>query len=203
VIKHKELPVVVAISDYAMLTTVLLKEGKLLNQIDLKLRNNSQTFIKYFLPLNAIPLSAMVNKNSVKPVKGEDDSIMIPIDKSSDGEKFFEIKFLFNIELEKMDDTGEIEIKLGSLDIPIKKLYWELYFPDIYKYKKFKGNLEKVDTFNYDQEIRNNLPLNISIPKLGEIYRFEDYFLNGEELSLKFKYSKIFKLFKSNNVQPL
>jgi hypothetical protein len=145
----------------------------------------------------------MVNKNSVKPVKGEDDSIMIPIDKSSDGEKFFEIKFLFNIELEKMDDTGEIEIKLGSLDIPIKKLYWELYFPDIYKYKKFKGNLEKVDTFNYDQEIRNNLPLNISIPKLGEIYRFEDYFLNGEELSLKFKYSKIFKLFKSNNVQPL
>jgi len=208
IIKHEELPVVVAIADYAVINSLLLKDGKILNQVDLRVRNNSQNFIKFFIEEGVSPLSVAVNNNIVKPVKGEDNSIMIPIDKSSDGEKSFDIKFLFNLETQKIKKSGYLEIKIGSLDIPVKKLYWNVYLPDDYKFKKFRGNLEKIDYFDDFPVEYNNMQdsypsMVVEIPKQGDLYLFESYFISNEEIVLGFDYSERFKLFKSNNVKPL
>ena len=209
VTRHDELPIVVAIADYAVITSLLLKDGRILNQLDLKVRSNSLNFIKFFTQNNVVPLSLVVNNKSVKPVKGDDNSIMIPIDKSNEGEKTFTVKLLFNLETEKIKNTGYIEIKPGKLEIPIKKLYWYLYLPDEYKYKKFRGNLEKVEHYfgdlpgEYKNLQENNDVMSVEIPGQGDLYLFEDYFINNEDIILGMNYSKKFKLFKQNNVEQI
>ncbi len=209
VTKHNELPIVVAMADYVVINSLLLKDGKILNQIDLKVRSNSLNFVKFFTQDNAIPLSVIVNNKATKLVKGEDNSIMIPIEKSNNGEKTFNIKLLFNLEIEKIKSSGYLEIKIGSLDIPIKKLYWNLYLPEDYKYKKFRGNLEKVESYfddlpyEYKNLIENTSSMTMEIPKQGDLYLFEDYFINNEKIILGLNYSKKFKLFKKNNIEQL
>ncbi len=194
ILKYEEIPVVVAIADYAIINTVVLKEGKVLNQIDLKIRNNSKTFINFSIPENSTPMNATVNNSIVKPVRGEDKSIMIPIEKANDGEKILDIKFSFTMELDKFKKSGSTTIKFGSLDIPIRNLYWRFYFPEEYNYKKFRGDLKLVDYLNV------NMPA-VDIPLQGEEYNFEGYFVNNEELILKFDYKKKFKLFNKNSVE--
>lgn len=209
VTKHDELPIVVAMADYVVINSLLLKDGKILNQIDLKVRSNSLNFIKFFTQDNAIPLSVVVNNKTTKLVKGEDNSMMIPIEKSNDGEKAFNIKLLFNLQIEKIKNSGYLEIKIGSLDIPIKKLYWNLCLPKVNKYKKFRGNLEKIESYfndlpsEYKNLIENTTSMAMEIPRQGDLYLFEDYFINNEKIILGLEYSKKFKLFKKNNMEQL
>jgi nitrate reductase beta subunit len=84
-----------------------------------------------------------------------------------------------------------------------------LYLPNEYNYKKFKGNLEKIEDYfedlpyEYENLVENTKSMAMEVPRQGNMYLFEDYFINNEDIIIGFDYSKKFKLFKKNEVKPL
>jgi len=201
IIKHKEIEMLVSLINNAIFTTTLLKKGIILTKVNLEVKNNSKPFMKIKLPENSIPLSSFIKGNPIKPIRGDDGSMMLPLPKFSSSDEFFWIEFIWLNSFKKMAKSGKINLKLADIDMPISHFYWNLYLPENFKYKNFKGNIEKLDSFKTTPPY---IPYNddIQFPKEGydEYYDEDDDFEDEvmaempmmEEVEEKQEMSKMF-----------
>jgi len=146
-IKHKKVLMPISVIKNAIFTSVVLKKGIVLNSILLEIKNNDKPFIEMELNNNTIPLSSFIKGKPVKPIKSEDGKMMLSLPKFTSAKESFWIEIILLSTFENMKKTGEIKIILPVFDITISHLYWKLYLPEKFKYKNFKGNIEKLNYF--------------------------------------------------------
>jgi len=240
--RHEELPVLICIADKGIYTTSITNEGKIITHINLLVRNNSKQFVNFILPENAVCLSSFVDKNAVKPSKGNNGEIMLPMPKINnyDNKSSFNVELVWFMETIRLKKHGIIELNMGRLDIPISKFGWQIYLPNGFKYNNFIGNVKSVNYLSFSIKVKEeiqsvvqpplstnimtqsmvleqaeqikqepvmfaksifkgSLPVKIDIPKTGKINNYEKEFVQNEEIKLKFKYKKKFKLFKKTD----
>ncbi|MFH1857913.1 MAG: hypothetical protein ABH845_03300 [Candidatus Omnitrophota bacterium] len=147
VVKHEELPVLVAAIDLADYVALHTEEGKILTKATYQVRNNVKQFLRLVLPQNATLWSAFVAGKPVKPAKDKSGSILIPLEKSQlQGESLtqFPVEVVYLAEGSKMNFMGHLKLSLPQVDIPVSELDWSVYLPAGYTYFNFGGDVKRV-----------------------------------------------------------
>jgi hypothetical protein len=132
--------VLAAVAEHAVVTTLVTSEGRSLTEVDLTIRNQAQPFLKVDLPQGAAILSADVAGEKVKPVQGPDGN-RVPLLRANfrpDGP--YNVSYVFMHAGAPFAKKGGSEIALPSMDVPISVLEWEVFLPDQYKVKHFRGD---------------------------------------------------------------
>jgi len=146
-IKHKEIPVLVATIDNAEYITLVTKEGKVLTKAVYRARNNVKQFLKIELDKNAEIWSCFIDGRPVKPAKDEEGNILIPLKKSqkeSQGLLQFPIEIVYLNSVPKFSWFGTLKLSLPKIDIPQNELYWKLNLPFEKTYVFPTGDLDLV-----------------------------------------------------------
>ncbi len=138
-------PVLAALAERAVATTLVTNEGRALTEMRLTLRNHAQPFLKVVLPEGATLLSADVGGEGVKPAQG-DGGTRVPLLRAGFRPTGpYEMSFVYLLPGTPMGKRGQARITLPRIDVPITVLQWELFLPDRYKVKRFEGNVLPAD----------------------------------------------------------
>lgn len=139
--RFPDAPVLAAVAERAVVTTLTTTQGRTLTEIALTVRNHAQPFLKVALPEGATLLSADVAGEAVKPVKGADGTRVPLLRPGFRPNGPYAVSFVYLQPGTPLGKKGEAELGLPSLDIPVNLLEWELFLPDRYQVKDFGGNV--------------------------------------------------------------
>jgi len=129
-----------AAAERAEVTTLVTSEGKTLTEVALVVRNEAQPFLKVGLPQGASLLTAEVSGEKVKPVEGT-DGIRVPLLRAGfRPEGPYIVSFVYFNPGAAFGKSGNSELVLPRLDLPMNVLLWEVFLPDRFSVKDFAGN---------------------------------------------------------------
>lgn len=138
-------PVLAALAERAVATTLVTNEGRALTEMRLTLRNHAQPFLKVVLPEGATLLSADVGGEGVKPAQG-DGGTRVPLLRAGFRPSGpYETSFVYLLPGTPLGTSGQARITLPRVDVPITLLQWEIFLPDRYKVRRFEGNALPAD----------------------------------------------------------
>jgi carboxypeptidase family protein len=140
VTRFADAPVLAAVAERAIATTLVTSEGRALTEVSLWVRNRAQPFIKVALPAGASMLSVEVAGEPAKPVEGKDGT-RVPLLRPgfrSDGP--YAVSFVYLHAGSPFDKKGNMQMTLPKMDLPISVVEWELFVPDRYRVDRFAGN---------------------------------------------------------------
>src|SRR5262249_6302572 len=132
--------VLAALAERAVVTTMVTSEGRSLTEVKLTVRNQAKSYLKVDLPAGATILSADVAGEKVKPVQAPDGSRVPLLRAGFRATDAYEVSFVFLHSGAPFAKKGGSELSLPSMDMPISVLEWEVYLPEQYKVKDFKGD---------------------------------------------------------------
>jgi hypothetical protein len=133
-------PVLAAVAERAVATTLVTTEGRALTEVSLWVRNRAQSFIKVELPPGASMVSVEVAGQTAKPVEGKDGT-RVPLMRPgfrSDGP--YSVSFVYMHAGSPFDKKGTRRMVLPKMDLPVNIVEWELFVPDRYRADRFEGN---------------------------------------------------------------
>jgi Carboxypeptidase regulatory-like domain len=141
VTRFADAPVVAAVAERAVATTLVTSEGRMLTEVQLTLRNRAQPFMKVVLPEGADILSVEVAGETAQPVTGI-DGIRVPLLRVGfKPHGPYVVSFVYRHGGEALGKRGEARMALPPLDVPVSVLEWELFFPDRFSAKPSAGNV--------------------------------------------------------------
>jgi hypothetical protein len=138
-------PVLVALAERAVVTTLMTGEGRTLTEIKLTVRNQAQPFLKISLPAGASIVSADVAGQPVKPALGQDGTRVPLLRAGFRPEGPYEVSFVVLRSGEALGKRGEASLTLPALDLPVSLLEWELFVPERFQVSDFTGDAERWD----------------------------------------------------------
>jgi hypothetical protein len=127
--------------DEAEYNALVAADGKILVQSRFAVRNNQRNFLKLTLPPTATLWSAMVAGRPIRPGRGPDGSLLLPLEKSRSGEEAPE----FVVEISYLDrapawgDKGRARLALVSVDLPISKSRLLVHHPPLFRLSAAPG----------------------------------------------------------------
>jgi hypothetical protein len=133
-------PVLSAVAQQAVVTTLVTSEGRSLTEIRLTLKNQSQPFLKVALPAGASILSSEVAGEKVKPVQGADGNRVPLFRPGFRPAGSYVVSFVFVHAGAPFSKKGGAELTLPKLDIPIALIEWEVFLPQQYKVADLGGD---------------------------------------------------------------
>src|SRR5215471_1400091 len=136
-----------AVAERATITTLTNIEGKSLTEVTLRVRNHAQPFVKVELPAGAQLLSAEVEGERVKPVMGTDGSRVPLLRPGFNPSGAYTVSFVYLNGGASFAKTGNYEMTLPKLDVPVNVLTWEVSLPDRLEVKQFGGNALSAELF--------------------------------------------------------
>jgi len=128
--------------DEAEYNALIAPDGKVLVQSRFAVRNNQRNFLKLNLPATAVLWSATVAGRPIRPGRGADGSLLLPLEKSRTGEE----APAFVVELSYLDrspswaDKGRTRLTLISVDLPISKSRLLVHHPPLFRLSAVPGN---------------------------------------------------------------
>jgi hypothetical protein len=140
VTRFADAPVLAAVAERAIATTLVTSEGRTLTEVSLWVRNRAQPFIKVALPPGASMLSVEVAGAPAKPVEGKDGT-RVPLLRPgfrSDGP--YAVSFVYLHAGSPFGKKGDMQMTLPKMDLPVSVVEWELFVPDRYRADRFAGN---------------------------------------------------------------
>jgi hypothetical protein len=132
--------VLAALAERAVVTTMVTSEGRSLTEVKLTVRNQAKSYLKVDLPAGATILSADVAGEKVKPVQAPDGNRVPLLRAGFRPTDAYEVSFVFLHSGAPFAKKGGSELSLPSMDMPISVLEWEVYLPEQYKVRDFKGD---------------------------------------------------------------
>jgi len=132
--------------------TLIIPQGYALHEITIKANNRVLQFLPLDFPVDAElwslkvagePVAASIAKT---PDKKNVKRLLVPLIKSSTGDRNFDIKLLYLTPIDTFGLRGKIKpsmVETGS--IPVEKTTWTLYVPENYSYPEAESNMEEVD----------------------------------------------------------
>lgn len=231
VLRHKDMPVIVAIADEAMFTGIITVKGYNLVKYRYFIRNNHKQYLSLKMPEKWVLWSALIDGNAVLPASTENcKEVLIPLKKMSkaeDGTGFILELVYWNINKE-MINHGKINFETPIIDINCQKIIGELWIPGKYEYKGFNGTIKNVDNYNsryISTAISNNknkghnrncqsnnllaksgralsLPVEIEIPRDGKQLKFsKELTVSGEKSEVTFVYTE--RMFRMSSINKM
>jgi hypothetical protein len=121
--------------DEAEYNALIAQDGKMLVQSRFAVRNNQRNFLKLNLPPTAVLWSAMVAGRPIRPGRGADGSLLLPLEKTRSGEE----APAFVVEISYLDrapawaDKGRARLSFVSIDLPISKSRVLVHHPPLFR----------------------------------------------------------------------
>jgi hypothetical protein len=132
--------VLAAIADHAIATTLVTTEGRALTELQLRIENRAQPFLKVTLPPGATIVSVDVAGQPAKPVTGS-DGVRVPLLRP----RFrpvgpYDVSFVYLHPGTPLARKGELQTVLPKMDIPVGLVRWEVFTPETYTMRVAGGN---------------------------------------------------------------
>jgi hypothetical protein len=137
-----------AVAERATVTTLMTVEGRSLTEVNLRVRNHAQPYVKIDLPPDAQLVTAEVEGQAVKPVRDKDGSQRVPLLRTGlSPSGAYTVSFGYLSSSSRFTKNGTYDMSLPRLDVPINLLTWEVSLPDQLTVKQFGGNAISADVF--------------------------------------------------------
>lgn len=144
--KHEELPVISTVIDNASAMTLFTEDGKRVHQVTYSVRNTWKQFMELSLPKDAQLWSAFVQGRPVKPSRNADGKILIPLNRSREGDSglaAFDVELIYFQKARKFGWFGRKSESFVVPDVMISRILWSVYLPVDYRFLHFGGTMEK------------------------------------------------------------
>lgn len=152
--QYAEVDMLVTIIDQLAATTVLTPDGRRMTQVVYAMRNNRAQYLRIKLPDGATPWSTFVGGRAVKPARGEDGRVLVPLARSqAEGGELAR----FAVEIVYVEDgdppaggvRGRFDARLPIADVPATAVAWSVFVPAEAKIKErqIQGTMRQVKAF--------------------------------------------------------
>ena len=151
--QHTDVDMLVTIIDQAAATTVLTPDGRRMTQVTYAMRNNRAQYLTLDLPDGATPWSTFVGGKAVKPAKGDDGRLLVPLARSqaAGGDLArFAVEIVYVEDgVAPVGNKGSFAARLPAADVPTTAVAWTIYVPDEanVKERSIEGTLRQVQWF--------------------------------------------------------
>ncbi len=192
--------------------SVIYDNGKCLTEYSLYIKNNNEKYLKIY---GSDILTAEVNGENVKIIKGEGDTFLIPLIQGSINSGFT-VEFTSKNKFSLNNFLMPIDMNFPSFNIPVQTCDMELYIPDNKKLKWLRGDwrvkkevqregiamtegmagvkrkvgMEKniiQEADEWDKNYKDNvIPVSFNIERKGKRYLFNSTPLSGNIGEMKF-----------------
>jgi hypothetical protein len=134
-------PVLAAVAERGVATTLVTAEGRALTEITLWIRNTAQSFMKVALPQGASIVSVEIAGAPAKPVEGTDGNRVPLLRPGFRSEAAYPVSFVYLHNGTAFLKRGDMQMTLPKMDVPIDVLEWELFVPEQFRADRFGGNV--------------------------------------------------------------
>lgn len=215
--RHKDVPVLVAIADEGLFTGIITNAGYSLVKFRYFIRNNHKQYLRVWMPEGWVLWSALIDGNAVMPASSTNgNEVLLPLKKLSKTEEGagFVLELVYWNQQKKFGLSGKFRFETPVIDINCQKVNGEIYFPERYTFKRFKGSIQNVESYSnkylnsswksdapvaqrqFQNRIKGNaisLPVEIEIPSHGIPLRFtKSLTIAGEKSEVSCTYTKKF-----------
>lgn len=139
--RFTDAPVIAAIAERAVATTLVTSEGRTLTEVVLWIRNRAQPFMKVTLPAGATLLSVEVAGEAAKPVTAADGTRVPLLRTGFRPAGSYPVSFVYLNAGAPFGKRGDAQMALPKFDLPVSVLKWELFLPERYSAKPNGGNV--------------------------------------------------------------
>jgi hypothetical protein len=139
--RFADAPVLAAVAERAVATTLVTVEGRALTEITMYLRNRAQAYMKVSLPPNASIVSVEVEGSPAKPVEGKDGTRVPLLRPGFRPSGLYVVSFVYQHSGAPFLKKGDMRMALARMDVPVNVLEWELFVPDRFRADRFDGNM--------------------------------------------------------------
>ncbi|MGB2717979.1 MAG: carboxypeptidase-like regulatory domain-containing protein [Vicinamibacterales bacterium] len=172
--RFPDAPVLAAVAERAIATTLLTSEGRALTEVTLWVRNRAQAFLKVGLPAGASMLSVEVAGEPAKPAEAKDGTRVPLLRPGFRPDGPYAVSFVYLHTAPPFARKGDMQMLLPRMDMPVNIVEWELFVPDRYRVDRFDGNAMKaglVEQFVTDKGAgrEDSLPPAIMAGSSGQI----------------------------------
>jgi hypothetical protein len=131
VARYTQQAVLTANIEEARFRVLMTRDGKTLLEARYAVRNTQRDFLNVTLPAGAVAWSASLAGKPVRPAKGPDGSLLLPLMKTQAGEDAapFAVSLTYLVRGAAFADRGHSTIALPSLDLPVSKSGAVVYLP--------------------------------------------------------------------------
>jgi hypothetical protein len=157
-------PVLAAVGERAVATTLITSEGRALTEVTLWLRNRAQAFMKVTLPAGASIVSVEVAGSSAKPVEGADGNRVPLLRPGFRPQGTYAVSFVYLHAGSPFAKKGDMQMTLPRMDVPINVVEWELFVPEQFRADRFGGNVIDASLMR----LRNAHGGNVMVPAVGQ-----------------------------------
>jgi Carboxypeptidase regulatory-like domain len=140
VTRFPDSPVIAAIAERAVVTTLATAEGRTLTEIALTMRNRAQPFLRVALPQGASIVSAEVDGQASKPAQGNDGTRIPLLRPGFRPTGPYTVSFVYVQTAAPFGKKGHAELALPKMDVPVSLVEWEMFLPERYRVKRFEGD---------------------------------------------------------------
>jgi len=133
--RHDEVDLLVTIVDQLAAETVLTPDGRRMTRATWALRNNRGQYLRVAMPEGSTPWSVFVGGRAVKPARGADGRLLVPLARS---EAAGGALARFAVEVVYVEDgdapdprsgNGELAASLPRVDVPVTAVAWTMWMP--------------------------------------------------------------------------
>jgi hypothetical protein len=143
--RFPDAPVLAAVAERAVATTLLTSEGRALTEVTLWVSNRAQAFLKVALPTGASMLSVEVAGEPAKPAEAKDGTRVPLLRPGFRPDGPYAVSFVYLHTATPFAGKGNMQMLLPRMDMPVNIVEWELFVPDRYRVDRFAGNVMKAE----------------------------------------------------------
>ncbi len=131
VARYTQQAVLTANIEEARYRVLITKDGKMLLEARYAVRNTQRDFLKVTLPEGGVAWSATLGGKPMRPAKGPDGSLLLPLTKTQAGEEAapFAVSITYLVRGAALTDRGHSTVTLPALDLPVSKSGAVVYSP--------------------------------------------------------------------------
>ena len=131
------------------LNSVLSQDGTSKHEALIQLRHSGEQFAHVKLPAGSQLLSVIVDGHAVKPVRGENAAIAIPLPGGSANADHVTARLIYDLPGDPWTAAGSRKLEPITIlgNAPILATDWKVHVPDGFSYSKVNTGLEQSGTF--------------------------------------------------------
>ena len=146
--RHGQSELAALIINAMRLTSVLSQDGSGRHEVELSVRHSGEQFINVLLPPGSELLTALAEGAPVKPVRGPDGAVSIPLPADSANKPDVIVRVLYQSSGTTWSGGGERQLLPPTIpgNVAILSTDWQVFVPDGYSFKKVATQLEQEGT---------------------------------------------------------
>lgn len=123
--------------------SVVSPEGSILTDLKITLRNRLRPALALELPPGASVRSTLIDGDPVKPSRGDDGHLILPLKRSRGGERLvpFTLEIVLEVKQSPLGWFGVAGLTLPAIDLPISSLVWSVELPARNTYGHLEGEV--------------------------------------------------------------